>query len=220
LFRESEEATRGGQGRQGSTAAMSMNWAVAESAAFRGGACECDEREAEEAAFAEYQRRTAAEAKAEPVHKNSAAAMAAEHKGMREREKARRKEKIERERRENEESARALALKFGLNDDLESDILGRVGEPSGTRTFEYSHTQHAALSKEHLRREQVRTGVLALEKRCVGYVNEVASGSAITDASKWQQLPAAPSAPDPSWETSNARLHGMEDKEFIQMFRS
>jgi hypothetical protein len=196
---------------------MAMNWAVAEAAAFHGGSCE-DEQEADEAAFAEYQRRMRA-TPTEPVHKNASAVMAAEHRAMRERERVRQQEKLQREQRENERSASLLGREFGLPAEVTHGILGHVGKPSGTRQFEYGRTQHAQIESEHERRMRVRAGIVALDKRIGTYHDELAGGSSLTDERRWDELAAVSGDEARAAIESNDKMHAAESKEFLQMFR-
>ena len=199
-----------------------MNWQIAEAAAFHGGTGDCceDEDEAEAAAFAEYQRRFGCGAPA--IHKDAAAVMAAEREAQRAREQKRHTERVEREQRENVTSARLIGNKYGLPGEVaDGVILSHVGEPSGTRGFEYGRSAQALTEAEHARREQLRAGVVALDKRVDTYVNDaLGSGSCPTEPSRWDELPAVSAQQAKEAIESNATVHGLENKEFVQMFRS
>ena len=196
--------------------AMAMNWAVAEAAAFHVGNCE-EEDDEEAAAFAEYQKRMGQNHAQQAVHKNSAAAMSAEHNKMREQERRRREEQLTKERQENSQSACMIGRQYGLPTEVSSEILTRVGEPSGTRTFAHSRTQHHLTELEHARREKLRAGVLALDKRVDAYTNELAGNKGAVDSRRWEHLQTVSSAQEAI--RGNTALHGREDKEFVQMFR-
>ena len=98
-----------------------MNWQVAEAALFHGGGssgyCE-DEMEKEMAAYAEHLRRRKTEAKVEGEHADDSAAMAAEHRSMRERERQAGLARAEAERKENQESTSLVGQQFGLPPEL------------------------------------------------------------------------------------------------------
>ena len=98
-----------------------MNWQVAEAALFHGGGssgyCE-DEMEKEMAAYAEHLRRRRREAKVEGEHADDSAAMAAEHRSMRERERQAGLARVEAERKENQESTSLVGQQFGLPPEL------------------------------------------------------------------------------------------------------
>ena len=98
-----------------------MNWQVAEAALFHGGGssgyCE-DEMEKEMAAYAEHLRRRKTEAKVEGEHADDSAAMAAEHRSMRERERQAGLARVEAERKENQESTSLVGQQFGLPPEL------------------------------------------------------------------------------------------------------
>ena len=109
--------------RRGRAAAgdFAMNWQVAEAALFHGGGssgyCE-DEMEKEMAAYAEHLRRRKTEAKVEGEHADDSAAMAAEHRSMRERERQAGLARVEAERKENQESTSLVGQQFGLPPEL------------------------------------------------------------------------------------------------------
>ena len=109
--------------RRGRAAAgdFAMNWQVAEAALFHGGGssgyCE-DEMEKEMAAYAEHLRRRKTEAKEEGEHADDSAAMAAEHRSMRERERQAGLARVEAERKENQESTSLVGQQFGLPPEL------------------------------------------------------------------------------------------------------
>ena len=197
-----------------------MNWMVAESAAFHGGSCEDDAAaEAEAAAFAEYQRRARkGKAPAEPVHADASSAMAAEHRKMREREEQRRVDRLEHERKENELSAVLVGNEYRLPPEVSGHILSKVGEPTGNRAFDYTSTHQALTEAEHGRREQLRAGVNALEKRVDGYTNELVGNGM---EQRWEDLQAvsAQEAKD-LVNHANSQVHAMENKAFVQMYRS
>ena len=98
-----------------------MNWQVAEAALFHGGGssgyCE-DEMEKEMAAYAEHLRRRKTEAKVEGEHADDSAAMAAEHRSMRERERQAGLARVEAERKDNQESTSLVGQQFGLPPEL------------------------------------------------------------------------------------------------------
>ena len=100
---------------------FAMNWQVAEAALFHGGGssgyCE-DEMEKEMAAYAEHLRRRRREAKVEGEHADDSAAMAAEHRSMRERERQAGLARVEAERKENQESTSLVGQQFGLPPEL------------------------------------------------------------------------------------------------------
>ena len=107
-----------------------MNWQVAEAALFHGGGssgyCE-DEMEKEMAAYAEHLRRRKTEAKVEGEHADDSAAMAAEHRSMRERERQAGLARVEAERKENQESTSLVGQQFGLPPELsEATFRARV----------------------------------------------------------------------------------------------
>ena len=52
-------------------------------------------------------------------------------------------ERVANERRENEKSANLVAKQYGLPPEMSAHILSRVGDPTGTRTFEIGNTQQA-----------------------------------------------------------------------------
>ena len=199
-----------------------MNWQVAEAAAFHGGAggcCEEDEAEAEAAAFAEYQRRFGGTQQA--VHRDAAAVMAAEREGQRAREQRRHAERVQREQRENVDSVRLVGRQYGLPGEVsEGVILGHVGEPSGTRGFDYGRTAQALTETEHARREQARSGVAALDRRVDGYVNQALGGGGCpAEPGRWEELPSVSAQQAKEAIESNAATHALENKEFVQMFR-
>ena len=109
--------------RRGRAAAgdFAMNWQVAEAALFHGGGssgyCE-DEMEKEMAAYAEHLRRRKTEAKVDGEHADDSAAMAAEHRSMRERERQAGLARVEAERKENQESTSLVGQQFGLPPEL------------------------------------------------------------------------------------------------------
>lgn len=113
-----ERARRVGRAAAGDFA---MNWQVAEAALFHGGGssgyCE-DEMEKEMAAYAEHLRRRRREAKVEGEHADDSAAMAAEHRSMRERERQAGLARVEAERKENQESTSLVGQQFGLPPEL------------------------------------------------------------------------------------------------------
>ena len=100
---------------------FAMNWQVAEAALFHGGGssgyCE-DEMEKEMAAYAEHLRHRRREAKVEGEHADDSAAMAAEHRSMRERERQAGLARVEAERKENQESTSLVGQQFGLPPEL------------------------------------------------------------------------------------------------------
>lgn len=199
-----------------------MNWMVAESAMFHGGGggCEEAEAEAEAAAYAEHLRRQAAsKEKKPPEHAGPSAAMAAEHERMRAREQQRKAERVDKERAENVLSAALVGEAYRLPPEVSGHILQGVGKPSGTRTFEYAGTQQARTEAEHARRQQLRAGVVAFEKRVDGYTNELAGGSSGKPEARWAELPTvtAQEAKDLVGK-GNSMLHATEDKQFVQMF--
>lgn len=107
-----------GLGRLGRT---TMNWQVAEAALFHGGGssgyCE-DEMEKEMAAYAEHLRRRKTEAEAKGEFSDASAAMADEHRNMRERERHAGLARVEAERQENQESTSLVGQQFGLPPEL------------------------------------------------------------------------------------------------------
>lgn len=109
------------RGQHGARGDFAMNWQVAEAALFHGGGssgyCE-DEMEKEMAAYAEYLRRRKTEAKVEGEHADDSAAMAAEHRSMRERERQAGLARVEAERKENQESTSLVGQQFGLPPEL------------------------------------------------------------------------------------------------------
>ena len=183
------------------------------------GDCEADaDAEAEAAAYAEHLRRSK-KAAAAPVYSDPSAAMAAEHEKIRGREQARRAELVERERQENELSTSLVAGQYRLPPDVSGEILQRVGEPSGTRTFHFASTHQAITENEHSRREQHRAGVLAFEKRVDGYTNELASSAA--QERRWDEMPTATAQQTKEMvDRGNAHTHGRENKQFVAMYRS
>ena len=98
-----------------------MNWQVAEAALFHGGGssgyCE-DEMEKEMAAYAEHLRRRKTEAEAKGEHTDASAAMADEHRNMRERERQAGLASVEAERQENQQSTSLVGQQFGLPPEL------------------------------------------------------------------------------------------------------
>lgn len=194
-----------------------MNWMVAESAMFHS-SCDADaEAEAEALAYAEHLRRS--KKAANPVFSDASAAMAAEHQKIRGREEAKRAELIESERQENMSSMSLVAGQYGLPPDVCGEVMQRVGEPSGMRTFQYASTHQAITENEHSRREKHRAGVLAFEKRVDGYTNELASSAG--QERRWEEMPMATAQQTKEMvDRGNAQTHATENKEFVAMYCS
>lgn len=187
---------------------------------FHGGAsCDAEaEAEAEALAYAEHLRRSKKTAEP-PVFSDPSAAMAAEHQKIREREQARRAALVEHERQENQLSTSLVAGQYRLPPDVSDEILQRVGEPSGTRTFNYASTHQSITENEHSRREQHRAGVLAFEKRVDGYTNELTSSSG--QERRWDEMPTVDVQQTKEMvDRGNAQTHAMENKQFVAMYRS
>tara|TARA_B100000768_G_scaffold53362_1_gene51850 strand:+ start:394 stop:792 length:399 start_codon:yes stop_codon:yes gene_type:complete len=111
-----------------------MNWQVAEAALFHGGGssgyCE-DEMEKEMAAYAEHlRRRKKTEAEAKGEHTDASAAMADEHRNMRERERQAGLARVEAERQDNQESTSLVGQSFGLPPELSKATRPPCPQPS------------------------------------------------------------------------------------------